>query len=271
METTFKQILKLESIKLLNYKTFVILVLVFAAILLLAFLSLQSFVSNITVNQNNSNVPPLELFKVYRFPDIWQNFTYFAGHLKIFPAFIIIIIITNEFTFNTQRQLIISGLSRNKYVLGKISVVFMLSALITIFVALSSLILGLFHNTGDYSQIFSRKLLFIPVFLLELFTYLNLAALFASIFRKTGLALMAFLLYMIMIERIIAFYLPEKIETFLPLKAIANLIPLPNSPLFQLFGVSFAEHTAVQDVITCLVYNAIFITAILFISHKRNL
>lgn len=271
METTFKQILKIESIKLLNYKTFVILILVFAAILLLAFLSLQSFISNITVNQNNTNVTHFEIFKVYSFPHIWQNFTYFAGHLKIFPAFIIIIIITNEYTFNTHRQLIISGLSRNKYILGKISVVFILSALITIFVALTALIFGLFHNTGDYSQIFNRKLLFIPVFLLELFTYLNLAALFASIFRKTGLALMAFLLYIIMIERIIAFYLPEKIETFLPLKAITNLIPLPNSPLFQLFGVSFAEQTALPEVITCLLYNAVFIAAMFFINRKRNL
>lgn len=272
MTLNLKPTLKTEFIKLLNYRTFVIITLIYLALLFLVFLSIQGFLNNITINSGNQGeAPPVQLFSVYKFPDIWQNLSYLAGHLKIFPAFLIIILITNEFSFNTHKQIIISGVSRDEFILGKVVIIAIFSILVSLMVGISAFFLGIFQSEVDYSAILSPKLWFIAAHALELFTYLNLAALFAFIFRKTGITVLVFLLYSVVIERIIALNLPENISNYLPLNAIGNLIPLPNSPLMKLFGINFNEFTYTSDVISCLIYSVVFIVLMFIVLRKRDL
>lgn len=272
MTLNLKPSLKTELIKLLNYRTFVILTLIYLALLFLVFLSIQGFLNNITINSGNQGeAPPVQLFSVYKFPDIWQNLSYLAGHLKIFPAFLIIILITNEFSFNTHKQIIISGVSRDEFILGKVVIIAIFSILVSLMVGISAFFLGIFQSEVDYSAILSPKLWFIAAHALELFTYLNLAALFAFIFRKTGITILVFLLYSVVVERIIALNLPENISNYLPLNAIGNLIPLPNSPLMKLFGINFNEFTYTSDVISCIIYSVVFIVLMFVVLRKRDL
>jgi ABC-2 type transport system permease protein len=260
-----------EWIKILNYRTFWILTGIYAATLVLLMFSLQGIVNNITVNVNNKSPLPIPDFSVYSFPGVWQNLTYIAGFLKIFPAFLIIILITNEFTFSTLKQQIITGCSRLEFITGKIFLIMVLAVSVAILVGITGLTAGLLQGSPDFTKMISSKLLFIPAHALELFTYMMFAAFLAVLLKRAGIAVIVFLLYSLILERILAFRLPGNISRFLPLEATGNLVPLPNSSLMKLFGVSFSEYTSWLDIATCFGWVIIFVLIIYSILVKRDL
>ncbi len=266
-----KSVLNPEWIKILNYRTFWILTGLYAVTLILLLFSIQAIVDNITLNVNNKSPLPVPDFPVYSFPGVWQNLTYIAGFLKMFPAFLVIILITNEFTFNTLKQQIITGSSRLEFLAGKVSLIFLLSVSVALLVGISGLIAGLIQNPSDYKEIISPKLWFIPAHALELFTYLMFAAFLAFLLKRAGITVIVFLLYSFIIERILSFRLPDEAGRFLPVEASSNLVPLPNSSLMKLFGVSFSEYTLWQDAGICMAWVVIFTLLIYWILSKRDL
>jgi ABC-type transport system involved in multi-copper enzyme maturation permease subunit len=258
-----------EWIKILNYRTFWILTGLYAATLILLLFSIQSILNNMSVNGKS----PLQVpdFPVYAFPGVWQNLTYIAGFLKVFPALLIIILITNEFTFRTIKQQIITGTSRLEFIAGKISLIFLLSVSVAFLVGASGLIAGLLQDSPDYKQIISSKVWFVAAHALELFTFMMFAALLAFLFKRAGTTIIVFLLYSFIIERILVFRFPEKIGRFLPLEAAGNLVPLPNSALMKLFGVSTIEFISIQNVGIYVAWIVIFAFAIYGILIRRDL
>ncbi|MHC1773915.1 MAG: hypothetical protein AB9834_00745 [Lentimicrobium sp.] len=266
-----KSVLNPEWIKILNYRTFWILTGLYAGTLILLLFSVQAILDNITLNVNSKSPIPIPDFPVYSFPGVWQNLSYIAGFLKMFPAFLVIILITNEFTFSTLRQQIITGSSRFEFLAGKISLIFLLSVSVALLVGISGLVAGLIQDSSGYKDIMSPKLWFIPAHALELFTYLMFAAFLAFLLKRAGITVIVFLLYSVIIERIVAFRLPEGAERFLPVEASSNLVPLPNSSLMKLFGVSFSEYTSWQDAGICMAWVVIFTLVIYRILSKRDL
>lgn len=260
-----------EWIKIVNYRTFWILCGLYAATLVLLLFSLQGILDNITVNVNNKSPLPIPSFPVYAFPGVWQNLTYIAGFLKMFPAFLVIILITNEFTFRTLKQQVITGTSRLEFITAKITLILALSVAVAFLVAITGLLAGLMQNSQDFKLILSSKLLFIAAHALELMTYMMFAAFLAVLLKRAGITVIVFLLYSIILERILSFKLPDNIGRFLPLEAAGNLVPLPNSSLMKLFGVSFSEFTSWQDTAICFGWIVVFILAIYRILLKRDL
>lgn len=260
-----------EWIKILNYRTFWILIGLYAATLILLLFSVQAIINNITINVNNKSPLPIPDFPVYAFPGVWQNLTYIAGFLKMFPAFLVIILITNEFTFHTLKQQIITGTSRIEFIAGKISLILLLSVSVALLVGASGLVAGLLQNPTDYKAIINPKLWFVAAHALELFTYMMFAAFLAFLFKRAGITVIVFLLYSFIIERILVFRLPKSIGNFLPLEASSNLVPLPNSSLMKLFGVSFSEYASMQDASICVAWILIFTFAIYGILIRRDL
>ncbi|MFH1119780.1 MAG: hypothetical protein V1775_08140 [Bacteroidota bacterium] len=260
-----------EWIKIINYRTFWILTGLYAATLILLLLSLQGILDNLTMNVNNKSPLPIPDFSVYAFPGVWQNLTYIAGYLKMFPAFLIIILITNEFTFRTLKQQIITGTSRLEFLNGKVMLIIMFSLAVALLVALTGLFAGLTQDSSDIRLIFNNKLLFIPAHALELMTYMLFAAFLAVLFKRAGITVIIFLLYSLIIEKILVFKLPDDAGRFLPLEAAGKLVPLPNSSLMKLFGVSFSEYTSWQDATICFVWIVVFILLIYRILIKRDL
>jgi hypothetical protein len=260
-----------EWIKIQKYRTFWILTGIYAATLVVLLFSLQEILSNSSANVDNKSSMPLPTIPFYVFPGVWHNLTYIAGYLKIFPAFLIIILITNEFTFRTLKQQIISGTSLTEFLIGKIGLIFLLSVLVAMLVGISALIAGLIQSKPDFNLIFSTKLYFIPVHALELFTYIMVAASFAFLLKRAGITVIAFLLYSLILERILVFKLPWHIGKFLPIEAIGHLIPVPNTQIMQRFGVSFIENTSMQAVFTCFAWIIILTLVIYGLLKKRDL
>ena len=112
-------LLKIELKKTVTNKTFWVLTGLYVLLLGLVFFGVQSVINEISTNASKTSSISIPKVSIYNFPDIWQNLTYLAGFFKIFLAVVVIIFITNEFSFKTIRQNIITGMSRVDFIFYK--------------------------------------------------------------------------------------------------------------------------------------------------------
>jgi ABC-2 type transport system permease protein len=165
----------------------------------------------------------------YHFPDVWQNLIYISGFFKIILAFMVIISITNEFTYRTIRQNVIDGLSRKQFLVSKILTNVLLSLASTIMVFFIAMITGLIYSPSISVADLFLDLEFFPAYFLEVFSFLSFALMLGIFIQRSGLTIVILVLAG-MIEAIIRAnvddYLPWLIP-FFPLEAMSNLVPLP--------------------------------------------
>src|SRR5688572_6247356 len=101
-------LLRIDLKKLTNYRTFWVvgglyfLILGFGAASGMEFLKLLSRLIEGFGQEININRIPL-----YHFPDVWLNLIWHCGLLKIILAIMVVISVTNEYTYRTIRQNII--------------------------------------------------------------------------------------------------------------------------------------------------------------------
>lgn len=257
------RLLKIEYKKLANNKVFWILLGLYALILGILFFGIQTAINEMMIDAGKKAPIPVSKITLYEFPHIWHNLTYLAGYLKIFLSIIVIIFITNEFSYRTIRQNIITGLSKWDFIFSKVLMIAVLSLAATLFLFIIGLILG-FINTPEvqFSMIFDN-MVFVFAYFLELFAFMLFALLLGILAKRSGFTIGLLLLYFYVIERFANYKLPDEWGDFLPLQAIGNLIDIPNTELMKIFGVSFREFVSVQDVVVVSIYTALFI----FFSH----
>ncbi|MDD3743177.1 MAG: ABC transporter permease subunit [Lentimicrobiaceae bacterium] len=270
MKEKFLVLMKSEWIKISHYRSFQILTLAYIVILMLVYIFAQRFVTNITIQSNDTAIAPFARLSFYHPQSIWQNFTYVAAYFKIFPALLIILLITNEFSFFTMRQQLISGMSRKDFIAGKLLVVFMLSLGIVLLIGVAGFILGTIHQGTNNISLINKGIWFLPIHLLELVTYLSCAMLVAFMLRRSGIAIIAFVLYSLIGERILKFLMPGDSGDYLPLNAAGSLIPLPNNEITTLMGLSFRNTIEISTVATCLFYCCLFTVLVYLIIRWRD-
>lgn len=166
---------------------------------------------------------------LYHFPDIWLNLLWFSGLLKIMVAIMVVISITNEFTYRTIRQNIIDGLSRWEFLQSKILTNALLSMMSTAMVTLIILITGLIYSPDiSFEKIFT-DIEFVPAYFLEVFFFLSYALMLGIFIQRSGLTIIL-LMTTQMIEGIIKAniddYVPGIIPYF-PMQSIWELINFP--------------------------------------------
>jgi ABC-2 type transport system permease protein len=274
------KLLKIELKKILNYKVFWIL-----AGLYFVFLGLGILMSEFTINNwidaANRRLPlPLPHVTLYFFPDIWQNMLFFASirYFLIFPAIIIIILITNEFQFKTIRQNVINGMSRKEVLVSKLQVILYLSLIITVIMTAVIFFMGITHTSHpDYAMIV-EKIGFVPGFFIQILTFLVFAFFFGFMFRATGLAIGLFTLYTLIIEPVLYYLLkipklqPNNISPYLPVNSVLKVVEYPNiSSLQKIMGLHLQEKVSVMDCAVPMVYAVIMIVIIFLTMQKKDL
>src|SRR3979411_1949332 len=145
-------LLKIDLKKLTSYRTFWIvcglyfITLSFTTASGMEFLKwLASKGAEFGTTINISRIP------LYHFPDVWQNLVYISGFFKIVLAIMVVISITNEFTYRTIRQNIIDGLSRWQFLISKMLTNLLLAALSTVIVFVIAVVTGLIYSpTFDF-------------------------------------------------------------------------------------------------------------------------
>lgn len=266
-----KRLVKIDFRKYSHNRTFWVLSALYVVLVVFVFMVTESFLNNVMSHVGKNSPVNIPNFSLYSFPYVWHNMAFIAGFFKIFLALIVIIFVTNEYSYKTIRQNVMSGMSRVAFLFSKVLFVFFITLAVTIVLFLSALLLGFFHTEHLTAALVFSKMFFVPAYFLEVFTFLLLAMLFAFVLQKQGLAIAIFALYYYVLEPIIAFKLPDGVARFLPIKMITHLIDVPNSSLMKLFGVNFRETISWVDIWGCLGYSILFIGLVYLFLKNRDL
>ena len=274
------KLLKIELKKILTYKVFWILSGLYF-IFLVSGILLAEFMINHMVNNVNSRIPiPFPHIVIYYFPDVWQNVSFFASirYVMIFPAIIMIILITNEYTYKTVRQSIVIGMSKTEFLVSKLIIIFLIAVIMTFILAAGAFFIGLAHSGMQEVGFLSRGVPFMAGFFVSLLCYMLFAFFCGFMLRNTGLAIAIFTLYSLIIEPVIYFFLrspvvfKNTIYTYLPLNTVIRIIEYPAIPtLKKLMGLNLQDHVSV---ITCLIplgYAFIMTLIVFLVIGKRDL
>lgn len=224
--------LQIEWLKLKNYKTFVRLASLYFLLLLLILSSVKLLLSWMASSGMEFEGISPDIIPFYNFPDVWQNLTYFASYLKFFLAFIVIISVTNEYSYRTIRQNIIDGMSPSDFLWAKQSMIVAFSLFNMLVIWLSGTLMGLFYGSGFSFSLYMMDMEFLLAHFLELLTFLNLAMLISVIFKKAGFAIIGLCFYAIFLEPALVGILNYKLDdhwliTLFPINAVNNLIEIP--------------------------------------------
>jgi ABC-2 type transport system permease protein len=262
------RLLTIEIRKLIPYKAFWILVILHFGLLALVLSQLQNFIASIEFSQNGQVKAGGLHLPVLHFPDIWLNISFIASFFSIILAVLVMLSLTNEFSFRTSRQNVIDGLSRLDFILSKTLFMVCLSIFSALFLLIVGLILGYANSTTEETTHFSQNMEFIPAYFFELLGYLLLAFLFSMLIRKSGLAIILFLTYNVVIENIIAYILGGENARWLPGKVINSLI---SNPFGKYIGMPITESLPTENILLVILYCLIFWALSYLHFNKRDL
>ncbi len=260
-----KDLLKIEWLKIKNYKAFIILIVFFALGIFTANYIVFSVFKNM-INESKATVL-IGQFNPYDFTNTWQTTSYTAGFLLILPALLLIILVTNEYTFKTNRQNIIDGLSRTQFVNVKMMMAILLAAFSTILVMLTAMIFGFMSKTSFSFSGFSH----VGFFFLKAVSYNLLAVLISVWIRRTGFAIGIYFIYL-GAENIISQLLDVwsiklrnnhvidlgSMGDYLPMNASDALLAFPNNPLKSLAQSALPTDYFWVDVCLAIIYITLF-------------
>jgi ABC-2 type transport system permease protein len=223
------QLLAIEWLKLKNYRTFYILTLVF--IVLLPLWIYGNVEGILKIGANGLNLSG----QTYSFPFIWQQVGFWTSLFVVFLSFLIIIITTNEYQFRTNRQNVIDGWTRLQFYHSKWLVVLGLSLLTTLYVFFVGLTFGATY--GSIAE-FPGKLEYLFYVWLLTLNYLSFSLLLSIYFRKSGITIGMFFLYIMVLESILKQVTNWATKTsagnFFPLQASDELLPFPMFESFRM-------------------------------------
>ena len=265
------RLLKIDFKKLRGSKVFWILTGLYALLIILFFFGIQGFLDDLAEEANKKSPIPLPGLSAYSLPEIWHNLTYIAGYFKMFLGVVIIIFITNEYSYKTIRQNVISGFSRWDFLSSKFITIGMVSLGATLLVFIIGIILGLIHTEEVTLGILFGKTEFLLAYFLEMYAFLMMAFLVGMLVKRSGFAIGLLLLYYYIVEPVGRYYLPDAVGDYFPKKAIGSMIDIPNTSIMRLFGVQFQDYISIWDVLLVLGYVGLFGFLSYWIIKKRDL
>lgn len=251
-----RQLLAIEWMKLKNYRAFWIMLCLYIVTLFGANYIIYRIQQVIYTERQAKGIATMVLGNPpYAFPTVWQAASHVSSWLLFIPGLIMILTVTNEYSFKTHRQNIIDGWTRQQFITAKILVASLFAVLSTIIVALTATIFGTMQGDSSFSfEGFS----YIGYFFLQAMSYIMVALLLAVLFKRGGLAIGVFFSYTIILEQIIVLLLnryANYMGRYMPLETTDMLIPFPH----------------IQQVMNKLLsntpnYSAIFIVALVYLA-----
>ena len=217
------RLLSIEWLKIKRYNTFWILSVMFLALLF----GWNYFVGSGILKLGNSQINILNLN--YTFPAVWDNVGHWTKFFSGLIAIIIIILTTNEYQFRTNRQNVIDGWQRIQFFHAKWGIVVMLSLAVTLYSILQGLFFAIVYgsplaNMGEHFD----KMFYVLILTLN---YFGFALTMSMLIRRSGMAIIIFLVYTYVIEIMLQQLLNWKIDfkpgNLLPMQCSAELLNFP--------------------------------------------
>lgn len=216
--------LYIEWLKLKNYRTFKwIMALLVICLVGSNYIGYQF--KAITSQKSKGGLDML-MGNPFGFPDVWQSVSYISGFLLFIPGLLMVILITNEYNFKTHRQNVIDGMSRQEFAVTKIVLALLLAVFSTVIVFLITVVTGL--TSGSQFSFYGSHYIF--YFLLQAVTYTVAGLLLGFLIKRSGLAIIIFLVYAGFIKKLISIFADRYlygIGSYFPVSSSDNLIPFP--------------------------------------------
>ncbi|SHM12031.1 ABC transporter permease [Chitinophaga sp. CF418] len=217
------QIIKIEWLKVKNYRTFW----VFIALGLLSILAPNFIIHDVFIRRIPKDAQKLLGQPIYDFPLVWQTVASVGSYTSGIFGLLLITLVTNEFTYRTHRQNIIDGWDRRDFVLSKLFWVVSLALVAFLTSLIAVFIFGGIYGSAPFSLENSHYLFY---YLLQVIVSLLLALLLAMLVKRTGLAIILFVGYVMFLEQLLVFIAKRNfgnIGGLFPLQAGDELLPFP--------------------------------------------
>lgn len=270
--------IKLEWLKIKNYRAFWILLSMYTLALIVICFGGTFFLEYLKSKGAEFNGVDPTIIPIYDFPDIWQNTAYLGSFLKLFLAFIVIISVNNDQIYNTLRQNIIDGISKKEYLASKLLFIIALASISTFFLFLSGLINGALYSHVWDSQYIFDEMEFLVAYWYDIIIFCMFAFLLALLVKKSGFLIIALCLYTLMFEPVLVTILENHpnlrdgfwsdFAKFLPISALNNLIPVPYP---KYIFMEIEDNIPVSALAISTGWLVIFLLSITFVLNKRDL
>lgn len=221
-------LLRIEWLKIRSYRAFwwviTITAISYPAVNLLMLKFYQEVTAKLPPDAANAYIG-----KPFAFNEIWHTVAYFSSLFIFIPAIVIIMLITNEYTFKTHRQNIIDGWSRKQFLTAKLLDVSIISFLIALLYVAVCLMVGMKNATpGEMTG--ENRIYFIAYFFLQTFSQLSIAFFIGFLMRKSFIALSVFIFLFLILDPLLGWILSKggmSIGHFLPFEISDRMIPTP--------------------------------------------
>lgn len=223
------QLLKIEWLKIKSYPAFWWILGITAFSYVAASYAMVGFYHQLSNNPQMGKTTQMLLGNPFSFKEVWHTIAYISSLFIIIPSLVVIMLITNEYTFKTHRQNVIEGWSRRQFLTGKLLDIAVVSLLITLIYAGACLVIG-FSNTTATDFTGNSKTYFIGYFFLQTFSQLSIAFVIGFLVRKSFMALGIFIFSIAILEPMLTWLFSKYdmvIGYFLPFEISDQMIPPP--------------------------------------------
>ena len=187
--------LQIEWMKIKNYRVFqVFSILYMLGIVIIIYMFYRIYLQ-LTTRLTGSDAK--DIFNLFSEDNIWTTVCFSTSFLLYLPGMIIITLFINEVNYKTHRQNIIDGWKRETFIYTKIGLIFCIAIAVTLMNILATFLMCQIVKT-EFSIVSGLDMLGYTFILT--FVYMMFALLLATLFRRSGVAIIVFLVYGLLIE-----------------------------------------------------------------------
>lgn len=259
------KLLKIEWLKIKNYTAFKVISIFF--ILGIAGANYMVYIFKKKVIDPSDPTGILSAGSPFSFPKVWLSVSYYGGWLLLLPGLLLLILITNEYTYRTSRQNIIDGMSRRQFIESKLVVGIIIAVASTVLVILTALVFGFALGGSISFEGFEN----VGYFFLKALTYNFIAILFGVLIKRTGFAIAAFFMYTVFENGVSlalfawAFHIKQEggadlgnMGNYLPMNASDGLLYSPLNSVTKMAAAGFPSDYVSLVLTLALVYLVLF-------------
>ncbi len=230
---------------------------------------------NITENQTRAGqLAKMALGNPFSFPEAWHTVTFFSSVFVFIPSVMVIMFITNEYSFKTHRQNIIDGWSRDQFIASKLIDVLLVTLMITVLSTVFAFIAGTANQERLIKETWDQAY-YVGLFVLQTFSQLSIAFLVGFLVKKAFISLGVFLFYFVVFEPIIVGLLKQygnDMGRFMPIEISDRMIPIPAFlGKLDVEGYNRSLKAIPQHILMTILLTAIIWMACFWINRKRDL
>lgn len=217
-----KQIIYTEWLKVKSYRTFWVMLL-----LALIVIPAGNFMVADKVNVKELQQIGKIFGNPFNFPDVWLTMASMNSYISLLFGLLLIILVTNEYTYRTNRQNVIDGWERREFVYAKLFWLVAISLTTLVVATASATLVGVIYGEKPFSLEGYEYMLY---YFLQLNVMLTIALLIGVLVKRAGLGIVLFIAYNMMLDQLLSFFIKRyagPVGGLLPLQSGDELLPFP--------------------------------------------